>query len=310
MFALLLLMLAAPACQQSSPPIAATGTEYRPDQYPAGHLLVTVDWLAAHLDDPSIRIIDLSPLADYRSGHIPGARHAWWQDTIEVHNDTYGMLVNEEGRAKLIREAGITPDTKVVLYDASGGRYAARILWMLNAIGFDRAAILNGGRQAWQAAGHALVRDAPSIAPGALEQRLNYDVLISADDLHARLDDASIAIVDNRTLEEQRETWFGQLRTGRIPGAVIIPATDMVQSGPIPYYADPQHLRQRFLDSGITPEKTVVVYGQHGSLAAQTYVALRLLGYPSVKVYDGSWAEWGAKDDLPIEPLPSQAGGR
>lgn len=304
---LLLSLLLLGACvglpNRSTPPPQGAATPTDPSQYPEARYLTSVDWLAAHRDDPGLRIVDASPLGTYEAGHIPGAVHLWWQDTIELHNHVYGMLTGEAGRAELIRAAGITPESQVVIYDDSGGRYAARILWMLNAIGFDRASILNGGRQAWIAAGEPLSRSVPEVPPGHLDQQLDYGVLIGAADLHQHLDDGTLAIVDNRTTEEWAETWFGRLREGQIPGAVSIPWSALTEPGPVPYVVAPERLRALFADAGVTPDDTVVVYGLDGVSAAQTYVALRLLGYPSVRVYDGSWAEWGADAALPIAPL-------
>ena len=202
----MLVVVGAFGCRSTVDGIATPPTD--PDAYPNGDLLVSAEWLHAHASDPEIRLVDLSPLHTYKRGHLPGAVHLWWQDTIEVHNDVYGMLAGAPALEAMIRSAGITPDSTVILYDDAGNRYAARFLWALNAVGFDQVRLLNGGRQAWEAAGFAMTRDRPSPEPGALDIALSYDVLIGADDVQARLNDPSVVIVDNRTPEERAETWF------------------------------------------------------------------------------------------------------
>lgn len=296
------------SCQQSTTPSGPAGTPSDPSSYPDANLLVSASWLHAHLTDPSVRVVDLSPIRNYQHGHIPGAVHIWWQDTIEIHNDVYGMMVGSSGVEQLVHDAGITAQSDVVLYDASGDRWAARFLWVLNANGFSNVKLLNGGRQAWEADHYALSTSTPPVAAGHLDLKLDYSVLIGVNDVTAHLQDSSYVFVDNRTASELNQTWYDTLRIGRIPGAKLVPWSQMTMSGSVPYYETVSRLSNLFAHAGVTPEKTVVVYGIDGVEAAQTYFVLRLLGYPKVLVFDGSWAQWGVNSSLPIQPLPTQTG--
>jgi thiosulfate/3-mercaptopyruvate sulfurtransferase len=303
---ILLLVCLAGGCRNATRFSGPAGTPSDPTGYANANLLVSAAWLNEHLHDPDLRLIDLSSNGVYDDGHISGAVHLWWQDTIELHNEVYGMMAGAPEIEKLVSSAGITPKSRVVLYDDNGDRWASRFLWVLNANGFENVSLLNGGQQAWQASGYDLTKSSPTVATGELDLTLDYKVLIGADTLAQHLHDPGYVIVDNRTPGEQAENWYGKLRSGQIPGAKQIPWTSLTEAGSIPYFADPAALRALFVDAGVTPDKTVIVYGLDGVSAAPTYAALKLLGYPNVLLYDGSWSEWGADANLPIDPLPAQ----
>lgn len=271
-------------------------------------LLVDAAWLRRQqtVSPPiDLRLLDLSPLRTYRRGHVPGAVHAWWQDTVDRFYPTYGVVLKERqdpgSRARLLADLGIGDETTVVAYDDDRNRYAAHLVWVLRYFGHDRAAVLDGGLAAWPAEANPERHPTGSTpaAPASVDLQPGY--VIGTRELSRRLTDPSIVLVDARTGDEAADDLDGTIRRGRLPGAVSIPWTSTLRDD-AGRLKPPAELSRLFRAAGVTPEREVVVYARFGVEASQPWLVLKLLGYPNVRVYDQGWAEWAAKPELPIAP--------
>lgn len=270
--------------------------------YPDTSILVTPDQIS---DSANLRILDCSSLPSYRSGHLPGARHVWWQDTIELHNPVYGMLVNQEGRASLARRAGIEPGMEIICYDDTGGTHAARVAWTLRYMGIRSVRILVGGTRAWRAAGRELTGGSPTDSSGSsIPDIFDESIVAHPGDIVARGDEPGLVLLDTRTGSERNKTWHGKLRSGMIPGSIWIPRDRMMSDQQIPVTASEL---LSLLEEQRTPEEVgeVIVYGLHATLAALPYYLLLALDRFHVRLYDGSWSQWGSDHSLPVAAFES-----
>ncbi len=284
---LLMIFLAAPALAQEA-------------AYRNAQLLIETPELTARLADPQLRLLDARPAAEYQQGHLPGAANLPAPATDNLDANRQGYPLPPDWAARLFRGVGVNADSKIVVYDDQGNRFAARIFYVLEFYGAAHVQVLDGGFRKWQSEGRPLTSEVPNVAPGNFTPSPQANILVTSDWLAAHLHD--VKIVDARSPEEFRgEKRLGP-RGGHIPGAVNIEWTRVDAPGPIPTFLPPAALAQLFAGAGVTPQQEVVTYCQMGMRAAAIYFALRLLGYDRVRIYDGSWEDWSPQPKLPVEP--------
>ncbi len=273
-------------------------------------LLVSSDWLAAHLHDPLVRIADVrwylphlgkSGAGEFAAGHVPGAVY------VDVDTELAAPRGSGPGRHPLpdmavfeaaMRRIGVTPETHVIAYDDNSGT-AARLWWLLQYTGHPRASLLDGGIAAWQAEGRPIESGMGcAYAPGSFTARPQPGQVVDKAAVVALSERPNVLILDARA----RERYEGRIepidaRPGHIPGARSAPFIESL--GPDGRFLSPAALRARYVALGIDEAETVVAYCGSGVTACHDILTLRLAGRNDALLYEGSWSDWAADDSLP-----------
>jgi thiosulfate/3-mercaptopyruvate sulfurtransferase len=274
---------------------------------------VSTDWLAAHLSDPDVVVVDASYYlptqnrdahAEHRARHIPGAVFFDIEAVADHATDLPHMLPTAPEFAAAAGALGIADTDTIVAYDCTGLFSAARVWWTFRAFGAAKVFILDGGFPTWTAEGRPAEAGDVQRAPRTFAARLNASAVAALADVRRALDAASAQVVDARSgprfRGEEAEPRAG-VRPGHMPGALNVPYSSLLENGRL---VSPDRLAKAFAERGVDLDKPIITSCGSGVTAAILWFALDALGRAPAGLYDGSWVEWGSRPELPVATGP------
>jgi thiosulfate/3-mercaptopyruvate sulfurtransferase len=267
-------------------------------------MLVTVDWLGEHLNDPSLVLLQIGDKKDYDKGHIPGAQFLEYENISTPHNHGVTLMLElppVEQLVSVFERLGVSNLSHIILYFGTNWvSPTTRVYWTLDYLGLgDRTSILNGGLVAWEATHHPVWNEVKQAAKGSITPAPRKEIVADAEWVSGHLHQPTVTIIDARTHEFYNGSQSdGNPRSGHIPGAANLSYLDVVDQDSNKFKST-DALKELFRAAGLKPGNLMVSYCHIGQRATVLYFTAKMLGYDA-KMYDGSWEDWSHRKDLLI----------